>query len=481
MEQLRILVVDDSSFSRNLIRGCLAPLEAHIVEAVNGKEALRLAFTTDFDIVVTDVEMPEMNGLQLCRQLKTYSDTKGIPVVIISDFHSEKDIDRGFQSGAEAYLSKADMRAELVGTVKRILKDYHFRSSKTVLVVDDTLSVLKIVEYGLTVSGFQVVSACNGKQALLEIDRKRPDLILSDINMPEMNGYELLEAVRGRGDTASVPFVVMSGYTDRRSMKSMISKGAAAYITKPFNLDELVILVEKLLSDQFRLLLAERERLDSERTLLLAGITSLVSALEARDAYTKGHSESVARILAGMAGLAGASQEQVELLNIAGRLHDIGKIGVPDALLLKPGALEPAEYELIKQHPTVGANIIRSVPSLSNVLPVVLHHHERIDGKGYPDGLKGTQIPQWSRMAAVADTFDALTSNRPYRSGMPEDRALQIIEDARGTQLCPESVELFTQWHEPQPSASARVPLSKPSAAAALPEENRKSAATCLY
>jgi len=190
----------------------------------------------------------------------------------------------------------------------------------------------------------------------------------------------------------------------------------------------------------------ERERLDSERNLMIASITSLITALEARDNYTKGHSEAVGRIVSGMLRIAGGSAKEIETVTIGGRLHDIGKIGVRDDILLKPGRLTEEEFAHIKKHPVIGANIIKSIPSFSDVIPIVLSHHERLDGKGYPQGLKGDNIHLWARMAAVADTYHSLTSDRPYRKGMAQGKALQIIEDVSGTQLCPDCVDLFFKW-----------------------------------
>jgi HD-GYP domain-containing protein (c-di-GMP phosphodiesterase class II) len=243
-----------------------------------------------------------------------------------------------------------------------------------------------------------------------------------------------------------VPIIAMSTKTDRGYMKRMMQNGASAYLCKPFNIDELVILVEKMMSDQFHMLLMERERLDTERNLMIASITSLVTALEARDNYTRGHSEAVGRIVSGMLQINGGSPEEIETITIGGRLHDIGKIGVRDEILLKPGRLTEEEFAHIKKHPVIGANIIKSIPSFLDVIPIVLSHHERIDGKGYPQGLKGDNIHLWARMTAVADTYHSLTSDRPYRKGMVQGKALQIIDDASGTQLCPDCVGLFFKW-----------------------------------
>jgi putative two-component system response regulator len=235
----------------------------------------------------------------------------------------------------------------------------------------------------------------------------------------------------------------MSSNDDRAIMRKMLQIGASAYLVKPFNLEQVVITIEKLLSDHFLLLLKEKEKIDAERRMMLASITSLIVALEARDHYTRGHSEAVAMLVTEMAVRMGMAQEDIDSISIAGRLHDVGKIGVPDSILLKPGRLSDAEFNLIKQHPVIGANILGSIQSLQHAIPSIRHHHEHFDGKGYPENLKGSQIPLWARMMAVADTYHALVSDRPYRDGMPKGKALQIITDVSGAQLCTDCVDVF--------------------------------------
>lgn len=446
MSARRILIVDDSAVFRTSMKKILESKNDEIVLAEDGQEGLDLALTERFDIVVSDIDMPKINGIDLCRSLKNTAATQGTPVVMVSTFDSDSDVDQGFQAGASAYLSKYEIQSRLRETVDSVLSKSKFKSDRLVMVVDDSKVIRRIVEKGLAEAGFKVISAENGKKALDLLDDIRPDLILTDIEMPDVNGFEFCGAIHTNPELSTVPIIAMSSKTDRGYMKRMLRNGASAYLCKPFNIDELVILVEKMLSDQFHLLLMERERLDSERNLMIASITSLVTALEARDNYTKGHSEAVGRIVSGMLSITGAGLEELETVTIGGRLHDIGKIGVRDEILLKPGRLTEEEFAHIKKHPVIGANIIKSIPSFSDVIPIVLSHHERLDGKGYPQGLKGDNIHLWARMTAVADTYHSLTSDRPYRKGMAQGKALQIIEDASGTQLCPNCVDLFFNW-----------------------------------
>ncbi len=315
-----------------------------------------------------------------------------------------------------------------------------------ILVVDDSKSIRLFLQDELAKEGYLVMTAENGKSALEIIKDSPPDLILSDVYMPKMSGIELCETLHDDPLYSKIPFVVMSTENDKSNMQQMTKHGAAAFIIKPFNIEQLLMTLNKLFAYEVMLLQKENERLDGEHKLLLAGITGLVKALEARDQYTRGHSERVSFILAGLVQHSGGTARDIQRSLMAGRLHDIGKIGIRDNVLLKPGRLSYDEFEHIQQHPSIGASIIRTIPSISDILPVVYSHHERIDGNGYPLGLRGKAIPLSARMTAVADTYDALTSSRPYRTGMSHNKALDVINKVSGSQLCPDSVRLFFDW-----------------------------------
>ena len=450
MSRYNILIVDDNTLTRNFIKDLLKPLEASIEEASDGQEGYDVAIKSEFDLIISDIKMPILNGVDFCRKIKSNQDTRGIPIIMVSAFDSDEDVELGFEAGAKAYIPIKEVQDKLYNTTLELLTKSKFHQDRMILVVDDSRSILTLVEEGLSMAGFKTVLANDGLEALELLKTYRPNLIVTDIYMPNIDGFELCKALQHDQENSTIPIIVMSTSFERSDMTRILQYGAAAYIVKPFHIDELVILVEKLLSDQYIILLKERENLEIERRLLLGSITSLVSALEARDSYTRGHSEDVAAILSGLAKIAGESKEDVEIMRIGGKLHDIGKIGVRDSVLLKPGKLTDEEFDLIKQHPVIGAEILKSIPSFSKIMPIVYSHHERIDGRGYPEGLKGNKIHKWARMTAVADTYHALSSDRPYRKGMSQEKALEIIHDVRGTQLCPESVELFMKWLDTQ-------------------------------
>ena len=439
----RILIVDDSATIRFGLSRVLDKMGALVTQAQDGCSGFEIAKSEDFDLVITDVEMPGMDGFSLCENLKRIQSKKSTPILILSSREQEEDIERGFRVGAAGYVPKSCAKSELRERIEEILDRNALLKGRLVLVVDDSRFDRKITGNALLEAGFQVVGADGGTRALEQLRDITPDLILCDLNMPELDGYQVLKIVHSNERLRDIPFIIMSADGDRATMRRLLQYGASAFLVKPFNVDQLVITAERLVSDHFRTLLREKEQLESERKLIIGSITSLVLALEARDQYTRGHSDSVAAIAVEMTRAMGFDEEQIEKARITGKLHDVGKIGIRDDILLKPGALTSEEYDIIKMHPSIGADILSPIPSLADIIPAIAGHHERMDGKGYPKGLKGTQIPLLARVIAVADTYDALTSNRSYRKGFPHEKAMGIIDEVKGAQLCPDCVRIL--------------------------------------
>ncbi|MCX5899774.1 MAG: response regulator [Proteobacteria bacterium] len=444
--EVRVLVIDDSLTIRQALSRELQKLGLTVTEACDGMAGLDIATGQRFDLIITDIALPGLDGLDLCRKLKSSTATKSTPIIIVSSHDTEEDIEKCFEAGAAAFASKLEGRQELLRHIEKVLSRSFFLRDRMVLVVDDSRLIRNIAREGLIRAGFNVLTAENGIKALEQLRLHRPDLIISDISMPEMDGYELCSALRKKPEWATIPFVVMSTAGERSVIRRMMERGACAFLEKPFNTEQLVITAEKLLSDHFQLLLKEKERLDMERSLMLGSIASLVQALEARDLYTRGHSETVAEVSIGIASIMEFPQEEIDKLYIAARLHDLGKIGIRDDILLKPDELTAQEFAAIQRHPVIGAEILSPIPSLAAIVPGVLYHHERMNGQGYPDGLKGSQIPIFARIIAVADIYHTIISDRPYRRGVARERAMTIIEEAAGDELCPESVSAFMQW-----------------------------------
>jgi|GEM_PF-420575 len=443
-----ILVVDDSNSVRYVLQKNLTEAGFQVTTAVDGEDGLRKAVEGCYNLVITDVDMPKMNGYELCTRLKEEYKTAHIPIIVLSTRDSDESVEQGFRVGADAYLAKGGDIKENIERIKDILDARSFLTGSRVLLVDDSSSVRLLLKSELQDEGFVVEVAENGREALEKLPTFKPSLIISDLMMPEMDGAEFLRVVKQSEEYKFIPVVIMSSLSDKPIMRRLMRGGAATFLIKPFSTTQLSIVIEEIFSSNFRLLLEEKERLRVEHELTLAAIGSLVQALEARDPMTRGHSERVAQIALGIGEEMDFTPGQLERLLLIGRLHDLGKIGVRDNVLLKKDRLTDMEFEHVKDHSNVVANILRPIKSLGDVLEVTKYHHERWDGRGYPEGLKGEDIPFKARLIAVADVFEAITSERPYRDSMPRRVAVDIIEEERGKQLCPTCVDAFLRWFE---------------------------------
>ena len=318
-----------------------------------------------------------------------------------------------------------------------------------ILIVDDDLSVRRLIRVFLQERGYHVRSAAGADEALELLENERFDIVVTDLRLPVSSGLELLQEVRAR--LPGVRSVLMSGDADVPALVGAVERGVDAVLLKPFELEELRFQVEQSVARQRAERAAARERdllearlrhRDAESRLwILRAARALVTAVEVKDAYTAGHAKRVTAYAMSMAEVTGG----IDLLRypLAGDLHDVGKIGIPDSVLNKPGTLTLAELELMEGHPAAGARILEPLIDDPLVLGVVRWHHERWDGHGYPDGLAGDRIPLAARVLAVADTLDAMTSARAYRDALPWDAAVAEIRRCSGTQFDPAVVAAF--------------------------------------
>jgi len=350
----------------------------------------------------------------------------------------------------------------------------------TVLFVDDEVNILKALQRLLRHGPWTVLTASRPQEALELLDRAEAQVVVSDQRMPDMSGVDFLAAVRERHP--DVVRMMLTGYTEMTIAVEAINKGEIyRLITKPWNDEELKATLRQAfdhydLKQEIRRLnqitreqnfklqdmnrnLEEKVR---ERTKQLAGknaelrtayvqtIRALAEAVDAKDAYTRGHSERVGVYASRIARELGLRKDMIERVYIAGLLHDVGKIGVPDHIITKPDRLTPDEYREIQKHPEIGARILEPVEFLRNVVPCVRHHHEWYDGceAGYPQRLRGDQIPLPSRIILVADTVEAMTSDRPYRKALPLETVLSELHKYSGSQFDPNAVEAFLRLIE---------------------------------
>ncbi len=320
-----------------------------------------------------------------------------------------------------------------------------------ILIVDDEESVRRLLNNRLTNEGYQCLEAANASQALDGMRHKKISLVMLDIKMPGKSGVELLpEIVSGYPDTS---VIMITATADMRTAMQCMKQGAYDYIIKPFELDEITISVERALEQRSLILenkeyqqhLEEKvaEQANKIRASFLNAITALVYALEAKDVYTSGHSRKVSDLSVTIARALNLPQSQIDKLRLAGLLHDIGKIGVQESVLNKPGRLTETEFEQVKRHPVIGEHILSPIVDVTEILEAVRNHHEHYNGKGYPDGLQKDEIPLDARILAVSDAYDAMTSDRPYRKSMSADAAHDEIARHKGTQFDPEIADIF--------------------------------------
>lgn len=309
----------------------------------------------------------------------------------------------------------------------------------TILVVEDNDVMREGLEDLLTMDGFSVNCAADGLEGLQRLEEKTPDLILADIAMPEMDGFEFFQAVRQRQDWVTIPFIFLTARAEAVDVMAGKEMGAEDYLIKPVRREELITAVRSRLARSHQLQVAQLKQ------AYQASLTTLAKAIELRDKYTGGHIERVTAYSLAIAGHMGWTESELETLQYGAILHDIGKIHIRESTLLKTTALNQEERQEIRRHPEVGGEMIKDIPYLTDAVPVVRHHHERWDGDGYPDGLKGLEIPAGASIVAIADAFDAMITTRPYSPAYPLDKAYQVIINESGTQFAPDAVSAFKE------------------------------------
>lgn len=311
-----------------------------------------------------------------------------------------------------------------------------------ILIAEDNPALIEVMREILETEGYRVTCAGNGNEALKAFEAEQPDLILSDVMMPQMDGFALLEAIRLHPAGGAVPFLFVSARTEQTATSRARVLGADDYIFKPFDADELSLAVRAKLQRRRAVELFDSRSAHVQTVLMLANV------IEVRDEYTRGHIERVQKYAMGLAEALGWDTEALAILEFGALLHDIGKVVVPRAILNKPAHLTPSEWAVMREHPTVGAHMLSGVDHLQPAIAYALHHHEHWDGNGYPSGLAGNNIPIEGRLLTIADTFDAMTTERPYHAARTKQEALAEIKRLAGIQFDPIMVETFYKLHK---------------------------------
>jgi putative two-component system response regulator len=308
---------------------------------------------------------------------------------------------------------------------------------ETILIVEDNDITRQGLQIILENGGYRILTASDGTEALKLMADRKPDFILSDIAMPGMDGYEFYQNLRARPEWVAIPFVFLTARGGREEVYKGKMLGVEDYLVKPIDREELLATIRSRLSRSQELMLAQLSQ------AYQASLIMFSNAIELRDDYTRGHVERVMEYAVLLGKELGWEEKQIEELKYGSILHDVGKIYIQEAILRRPGPLSPNDWEEMKMHPVEGAELIKNVEYLKYALPVIRYHHERWDGKGYPDGLVGEQIPIMARVVAVADALDAMTSPRAYRTPAGARQAYDEIVACSGSFYDPKIVQAF--------------------------------------
>ncbi len=338
--------------------------------------------------------------------------------------------------------------------VEILFKESEFYMSKRILIIDDSPMNNRIAKHILE-REYEVYSATSGEEGLKMAAEIEPSLILLDIHMPNMDGFEVMKILSENDKLKDIPVVFLTGDVEKSSEVDSFKVGAQDYIRKPFIAEVMIQRVGRILelehlkkclqSEVEKQTRKAEERRKSVERMTDQIIKALVGTIDAKDKYTNGHSTRVATYSREIARRAGKDEKMQQSIYYIGLLHDIGKIGIPDEIINKKSKLTVEEYDIIKTHPVIGSEILKNISEIPGIWEGARFHHERYDGTGYPDGLKGEDIPEVGRIIGVADAYDAMTSNRSYRPLLPQRLVREEIKNNKGTQFDPYFAEIMLE------------------------------------
>ncbi|NNJ09304.1 response regulator [Chloroflexales bacterium ZM16-3] len=462
-QRARILVVEDDTYIRTFCQRLLR-LTYDVSTAENGAVAAEMIQQQPFDLVLTDMQMPQMDGMQLLQHIR--QNHPDIDVVMLTAFATVDTARQALKLGALDYLAKPMEAEQLERMVRTSLEFRRVRQEK------ERLSDLVFMyQFSQMIATSLDIETQVGQIVEFLWQRFAPESLALSMHRLEAEQLELLAARSAAGWSEPSSIALASDCSDQQMLAAHMrlvggpgtnaeSQFAGALLRShdtpigylhmarraeqpPFDADERRLL--GIFATQVAASLDNARLYQALKDQNRQTIEALAEAIEARDAYTYGHSRQVTRYAVRLAQEIGLPQEQIELMDYAGLLHDVGKIGIRDYVLLKPGALSDEEFDVMKRHPAIGVKIIERVHGLRATLPIIEGHHERVDGKGYPNGLKSDEIPLEARILAIADAFEAMTADRAYRPAMELERALKILLDGRGTHWEPDLVDRFVE------------------------------------
>lgn len=439
----KILIIDDETLNLKMAEHILNNTY-DITCAKSGMAGIDILRQSGADLVLLDLDMPSMNGLETLEKIRETVDTADVKVVLLTSHTSKIDAKTAVRLGVLDFINKPFFPTELLDRVRKVLP---LPEKDTILVVDDDKMNLVIAK-DLLEPQYEVACAISGSEALKYLEDNTPNMILLDLHMPGMSGLEVLEKLHAMDRARDIPVIFLTADTKKETEVEIFKAGAMDYIQKPFTAEVVLHRVSRILelyhyqqSLQHEVNKKTAELMESNRkitNLSTQVMMALASAIDAKDTYTNGHSLRVAVYSRELARRMSKTPQEINDIYYIALMHDIGKIGIPSAIITKPDKLTDEEFMIIRSHPAIGAEILKKISEMPDIYIGARWHHERYDGRGYPDGLKGKEIPEIARIISVADAYDAMTSRRSYRDMMPQAVVKAEMEKGRGTQFDPE-------------------------------------------
>ena len=447
----KILIVDDDEMNLMVTDMVLSEMKYDVSTASSGEDCIAMLMREPYDLLLLDIEMQDMSGIQVLEQIRDIPKIREIKTVFLTASSHRADMSDAIRLGALDFIRKPALPEDLIGAVRQALQA---REKELILAVDDEPMNLMATEelFGIR---YHVRTASSGPEALQSIQNEKPDLVLLDLHMPGMDGLEVLKEIHEMDGCENLPVVFLTADDDVDTEAKIFKAGAIDFIAKPCVMEvalerirrllELKHLQDSLQDEVERKTEALLESNQKIRKLSNQVIYALAGAIDAKDSYTNGHSKRVAEYSKELARRLGKPEAETnEIYNIA-LLHDVGKIGIPIEIINKPGKLTEEEYNAIKNHTIMGHNILSTISEMPSLSIGARWHHERYDGKGYPDGIAGEDIPEIARIICVADCYDAMSSDRSYRKALPQHIVREEIERGKGTQFDPRVAEVMLQ------------------------------------
>ncbi|MBQ8698360.1 MAG: response regulator [Schwartzia sp.] len=447
----KILLVDDNEINLMMTEMVLSEMHYEVATATSGEAAIEMLRQEPFDLLLLDIVMEGMSGIETLARIREMPEISGIRVIFLTSSSHMADMTEAIRLGALEFIRKPALPENLYSAVRQALS---VRKKDTILAVDDDEMNLFAIEklFGIR---YDVRCVSSGAEALAALRQEKPELVLLDLHMPDMDGMEVMQRIRDIEHCENLPVVFLTADSDADTEAKLFNAGAMDFLAKPLVMQvamqrirrilELKHLQDSLYEEVNRKTVAVQESNRKINNLSDQIIRALSGAIDAKDSYTNGHSSRVAEYSRELARRLGKPRAAAaEIYNIA-LLHDVGKIGIPGSILSKPGKLTDEEFAVIKSHTMKGYEILKTISEMPELSIGARWHHERYDGKGYPDGKAGEDIPEIARIICVADCYDAMSSDRIYRGALPQHIVREEIENNSGTQFDPRVAEVMLQ------------------------------------